>query len=239
MRNTLAIAGKELRSYFTSPMAYIIAGVFLAMTGFFFANDLTNFRLARLQGLLGPSGFLLLLIAPILTMRLLAEEQKMGTLELLLTSPVRDEEVVLGKYLAALGILIVMLALTLYYPILLLMAGADPDMGPIVSGYLGLFLAGAAFLGVGLLASSFTSNQMLAGVLGIGILLLFWLISGASNLMPNVPFARDVLNYVSLGSHFSDFLRGVVDTKSVVYYLTFTAAALFLTMRSLETRRWR
>ncbi len=239
MRNTFAIAGKELGTYFGSPMAYIIAAVFLAMTGFFFIQDLNAFQLARLQGLLGPAGFLLLLLAPILTMRLFAEEQKLGTLELLLTAPVREEEVVLGKFLAALGILTVMLLLTFYYPILLLLFG-DPDMGPALSGYLGLFLTGACFLAVGLLASSFSSNQIVAAVLGVGILLLFWLINAAASLVPaGVPVARDILNYISLGSHYSDFLRGIIDTQGVIYYLTFTATALFFTMRSLETRRWR
>ncbi len=238
MRNTLAIFGKEFRTYFTSPMAYIIAAVYLAMSGFFFVQDLSSLQLARLQGLLGPSGFLLLLIAPILTMRLFAEEQKLGTLELLLTAPVRDEEVVLGKFLAALSILAVMIVLTAYYPVILMLF-SNPDLGPILSGYLGLFLAGACFLAVGLLASSFTANQILAAILGIGILLLFWLISGAANLVPQYPAVRDILNYVSLGGHYSDFLRGVVDTKDVLYYLTFAATCLFFTVRSLETRRWR
>ncbi len=238
MRNTLAIAGKEFRTYFTSPMAYIIAAVYLAISGFFFIQDISQLQLARLQGLLGPSGFLLLLIAPILTMRLFAEEQKIGTLELLLTAPVRDEEVVLGKFLSALGMLVVMVVLTAYYPVLLLIFG-NPDPGPMASGYIGLLLVGMSFLAVGLLASSFTSNQILAAILGIGMLLLFWLISSAANLIQNLPAAKDILNYVSLGSHFSGFLRGVVDTQDVIYYLTFTATALFFTVRSLETRRWR
>lgn len=238
MRNTIAIMGKEFRTYFTSPMAYIIAAVYLAMSGFFFVQDLSTLQLARLQGLLGPSGFLLLLIAPILTMRLFAEEQKLGTLELLLTAPVRDEEVVLGKFLSALSIMTVMILLTAYYPIILMVFG-NPDVGPILSGYLGLFLAGMCFLAVGLLASSFTSNQILAAILGIGLLLLFWLISGAASLVPNLPAVRDVLSFISLGSHYNDFLRGVIDTKHVIYYLSFAATCLFFTVRSLETRRWR
>lgn len=238
MRNTLAILGKEFRTYFTNPMAYIIAAVYLAMSGFFFVQDISTLQMARLQGLLGPSGFLLLLIAPILTMRLFAEEQKMGTLELLLTAPVREVEVVLGKFLAALSILAVMILLTAYYPIILMIFG-NPDVGPILSGYLGLFLAGACFLAVGLLASSFTSNQILAAILGIGLLLLFWLISGAASMVPQYPAVRDVLNFVSLGGHYSDFLRGIIDSKHVIYYVTFAATCLFFTVRSLETRRWR
>lgn len=238
MRNILAIAGKELKAYFASPMAYVISAVFLAMSGFFFAQDLTVFQFARLQGFHGAGSFLLLLLAPILTMRLLAEEQKLGTLELLLTAPVRDYEVVLGKFLAALGILVGMLVITLYYPVLLVFF-AEPDPGPIFSGYLGLLLLGSSFLAVGLLASSLTSNQIVAAVLGIGMLLLFWVMNTASNLVQGVPAGQEVLTYLSLSSHYTDFLRGVVDSKDVLYYLSFIIVTLFFTMRSLETRRWR
>ncbi|MBI2886870.1 MAG: ABC transporter permease subunit [Chloroflexi bacterium] len=238
MRNVLAIAGKELNSYFTSPMAYVITAVFLAMSGLFFAQDLNISQIARLQGFLGASSFLLLLLSPILTMRLLAEEQKLGTLELLLTAPVRDHEVVLGKYLAALGILLGMLALTLYYPLLLILF-AQPDYGPMLSGYFGLLLLGAAFLSVGLFASSLSSNQIVAAVLGIGILILLWVMGTAGNLAPNLPLVKTVLEYLAISSHFSDMLRGVIDTKDVVYYLSVIAVALFFSTRSLETRRWR
>lgn len=238
MRNTLAIAGKELKAYFTSPIAYVITAVFLALTGYFFAQDLFTFQFARLHGFLGAGSFLLLLIAPILTMRLIAEEQKLGTLELLLTAPVRDHEIVLGKFLAAVAILAAMLAITLYYPLLLTWV-SDPDLGPMLSGYLGLFLLGAAFLAVGLFTSSLTSNQIVAATLGIGISLLFYLVDSAETLVRGVPAAVDVLRYISLNEHFSDFLRGVIDTKAVIYYGTFVATLLFLTVRSVESRRWR
>lgn len=238
MRNVLAIAGKELKTFFASPMAYVIAATFLVVNGFFFVQDLNVVQLARLDGFFGPGSFLLLLIGPILTMRLLAEEQKLGTLELLLTAPVRDEEVVLGKFLSVMGILVGMLLLTFYYPALLL-AFSEPDFGPIVTGYLGILLLSACYLSVGLLASSLTSNQIVAAVLGVGLLLLFYLIGGAAGFVSAFPAAQEVLRHLSLSTHFADFLRGVVDTKAVFYYLSFTAVALFLSIRALEMRRWR
>lgn len=182
MRNILAITTKELKTFFASPMAYVIAATFLMINGFFFAQDLLVVQLARMDGFFGPGSFLLLLIGPILTMRLLAEEQKLGTLELLLTAPVRDEEVVLGKFLSVMGILLVMLLLTFYFPLLLLLF-SEPDFGPILTGYLGMFLLSSCFLAVGLLASSLTSNQIVAAVLGVGVLLLFWLLGGASSFL--------------------------------------------------------
>lgn len=239
MRTTFIIAKKEIVSYFTSPMAYIIASVFLALSGLFFANYVNRVQVASLTGFFGPASFVVILLAPVLTMRLFAEEQKLGTLELLLTAPVRDLEVVLGKFLAALSILLAMLALTLYYPLLLFWFG-DPDFGPIVSGYLAMVLLGAACLSVGLMASSVTSNQIVAAIVGLGILLGFWVIGMAAQVVGgSVPVLRDLLNYVGLNTHFGDMINGVVDTASVVYYVSFTAAMLFLTVRSLETRRWR
>ena len=236
MRNILAISTKELKSYFASPMAYVITAVYLVITGYFFSMDLTAQQEATIRGFLFPGSFLLLLLAPILTMRLLAEEQKLGTIELLLTSPVRDAEVVLGKFLSSLAILAVMLALTLYYPMLLFWFG-DPDPGPIASGYLATLLLGSAFLAVGLLASSLTSNQIVAAVVSFGILVIFWMIQSAANLSLGIP--GEIFNYLSLPGHFTDMAWGIIDTKDVIYYLAFTTTALFLAVRSLETRRWR
>jgi len=236
VRNILAISQKELKSYFASPMAYVITAIYLLITGYFFGNDLLAQQEATIRGFLFPGSFLLLLLSPLLTMRLLAEEQKLGTIELLLTSPVRDAEVVLGKFLSSLAILLVMLALTLYYPLLLFWFG-DPDPGPIASGYLATLLLGSAFLSVGLLASSFTSNQIVAAVVSFGILVIFWMIQSAANLPLGIP--AEVFAYLALPTHFTDMAWGIIDTKDVIYYLAFTATALFLTVRSLETRRWR
>lgn len=237
MRKILAISGKEVRSYFSSPIAYVVMAMFLLITGYFFAGYVYSTSLATLTGLFSTGTIIMLmLVASVLTMRLLAEEQKLGTIELLLTSPVRDVEVVIGKYLASVAVFAVMLALTLYYPVLLFWFG-DPDVGPIFSGYIGFFLAGASFLSVGLLASSLTSNQMVSAVLSFGLLILVWVVAEASSFVSGAP--AQVIQYVSLSVHLGDFIKGVIDTKDIIYYLSFIALFLFLTVRSLETRRWR
>ena len=169
MSNALAIAWKESKSYFSTPTAYIVGAMFLVLTGIFFVDDVTGRNPeASVRGFVNWTSFFLLFLAPLLTMRLLAEEQKMGTLELLLTAPVRDWEVVVGKYLASLLTIVVTVALTLFYVFLLYWYG-DPDTGPILSSYLGLLLHGAAALAVGLLASSLSSNQIVAAVVGMSI----------------------------------------------------------------------
>ncbi len=238
MRVTLAIAWKEIVAYYTSPMAYIVALMFLALTGFFFVNSIDRpFAEATISGMLDPVVFFMMWwLPPLLTMRLLAEEQKMGTIELLLTAPVYDWEVVIGKYLASLVFFITTLALTLYYVLLLYWFG-NPDSGPIWSAYLGTILYGAAALSVGLLASSLTSNQIVAAVIGVGLLLLLTFIDLAAGQVGGG--LSTFLNEIGLRSHFDDFSRGVVDTSNLVYYLALTGVFLFLTIRSLESRRWR
>ena len=239
MRISLAIAWKEIQAYFTSPMGYIVALVFLAWTGFWFGISISGvFPEASIDGYIRFPGasFILILLAPAITMRLMAEEQKLGTIELLLTSPVRDWEVVLGKFLASLTFFLVTLALTLYYVLLLYVYG-DPDSGPVWSGYLGLILYGATALSIGLLTSSLTNNQMVALVVGFGILLILFVIDLASGLVDGV--GSTILTEVGLRAHLDDFSRGVVDTTDIVYYVTVIAIFLFLTVRALETRRWR
>lgn len=235
MRNTAAIASKEFRSYLASPMAYIVTGIFLVLTGFFFSISPATYSETSISGFLQTGSLSLLLLAAVLTMRLIAEERKLGTLELLLTAPVRDSEVILGKFLGSLGILTAMLVLTFYYPILLLLFG-DPDMGPIVTGYLGLFLLGSAALAVGIFASSLTSNQLVAAMVAGGILFALWFIGLAAGFLPETMGA--VIGYFSLASYFPDFMRGIIDTQGVVYYLSITALFLFLAVRSLENSRW-
>ena len=237
-RNTAAIAWREIRTYFTSPIAYIVAAVFLALTGYFFVNSISGtFPEAAIRGVLEPSTFFLVpFIAPILTMRLFAEEQKLGTLELLLTAPVRDYEVVLGKFLASFVVLAGMLALTLYYVLLLSLFG-DPDLGPLLSGYLGFLLYTAAALSIGIFASSLTSDQRVAAILGIGMILALIFVEQASVFVGGT--AATFLEEAALLGHFDDFSRGVIDTWHLVYYVTFTALLLFLTVQSVESRRWR
>ena len=238
MRIILSITRKELVVYFTSPTAYIVAGVFLALTGVFFIDSVSQpFAEATLRGLLLNSTFFLMtLLPPILTMRLLAEEQKLGTIELLLTAPVRDYEVVVAKYLASFVILSATILLTLFYAVILLYY-SSPDMGPIFSGYLGFLLYGSAALAIGLLASSLTGNQIVAAVVGFGIILLFTIIDRVSDILTGT--VANVLAQLSLTTHFEAFSKGVIATSDVTYYLILTGVFLFLTTRSLESRRWR
>ncbi|MFQ6057700.1 MAG: ABC transporter permease [Anaerolineae bacterium] len=236
MRNALTIAGKELNTYFVSPVAYVVTAAFLVITGYFFSLIVFYTREASLRGLFHNMAIILLLISPALTMRLLAEEQRMGTIELLLTSPVRDWEVVLGKFLASLTLFAVMLALTLSYPLILKRFG-NPDLGPLLGGYLGILLLGGAFLSVGLFTSSLTQNQIVAAILGFGALLILWLADLPSGFLG--ASLRGLFDYLALSGHFDDFTKGVIDTQHVIYYLSVIAAFLFLSTRVLETRRWR
>ena len=240
MKNTLAIAGKEFKSYLASPMAYVVTGIFLAATGFFFGTSPLRqipawYTETSLSDFLPAAAFLILLFAPLLTMRLLAEERKLGTIELLLTAPVRDSEVILGKFLGSVIILTVMLGLTLYYPLLLKIFG-DPDIGPIVTGYIGLLLIGYAALAIGIFASSLTSNQIVAAVVAMGILLGLYFVGFASTFLPKA--LGDVIGYFSLSRYFPDFMRGIIDTRGIVYYLSICGLFIFLAVRSLENSRW-
>ena len=235
--NTFHIAWKETKAYFGTPAAYIVGAMFLGLTGVFFVSDVTSaFAEASVRGIVDWASFFIIFLAPLLTMRLLAEEQKLGTLELLLTSPVRDWEVVLGKYLASLLALSAILGVTLYYA-LLLYAFGDPDTLPVISGYLGLLLYGAAALAIGMLGSSLSGNQIVAAVVGIAILLMLSFVNQIADIVTGI--AAEVFNGMSMNEHILDFSRGVIDTSSVVFFLSLTAVFLFLTIRSLETRRWR
>ncbi|MEE2701286.1 MAG: ABC transporter permease [Chloroflexota bacterium] len=238
MRNIGAISYKELSIYFASPMAYVIAGVFLALTGVFFVESIDQpFATATVAVMLRNTAFFLMpLIPPILTMRLLAEEQKLGTLELLMTAPVRDYEVVIGKFIASFVILGVTVLLTLVY-VLILLFYADPDLGPVLGAYLGILLYSMTTLAIGLLASALTGNQIVAASVGFGLILLFSVIESVSAILSGV--AATVLEQVSLTAHYDAFARGVVDTSDIIYYLVMAAIFLFLAVRALESRRWR
>jgi gliding motility-associated transport system permease protein len=179
---------------------------------------------------------ILLLLIPLLTMRLFAEERRSGTIELLLTYPVRDGAVLTGKYLAALALYAIMLVFTLAYPAMLAYF-ARLEWGPLATGYLGLLLMGATFLSVGIFASSLTENQIVSSLITFGVLLIFWVIGWSAD---NVGGTwGKVLSDLSILEHYDTFAKGVLDTKDVIYYLNFTVLGLFLTLRSLEARRWK
>lgn len=260
MRNFFAIYAKEMRSYFVSPVAYVIAGVFLFLSGYLFRNILMQFnfwclQFAQRSQMMGMRGmpnlnlnemvvtqffavmdFIWLLVVPMLTMRLFAEEKKTGTIELLLTSPISTTQVLLGKFFACLSLYTLIVALTLIYCIILEIYGS-PDWGPIFSAYLGYLLMGGTFIAVGILASALTENQIVAVLLSFGMLLLLWLIDWSASFAS--PTTAKLLQYLSFIEHLQDFQRGVIDTKDVVFYLSFIFFALFLTTRVIESRRWR
>lgn len=239
MRNVLAIARRELDTYFTSPIAYVVIAVYLVAVGIIFSLILHYSREATMRYTLtnGFNIFFLIVATVAFTMRLLAEEQRSGTIELLLTSPVRDWEVVLGKFLACIVLMCAMIGLTLYFPLLLFIFKGNPDVGPILSGYLGLFFLGASSASIGVFSSSLTKNQVVALIVGVIICLLLWFTQYLADVTS--PPVQDFLGYLSILNHYPDFSRGIIDTKDVVYYLSLIFAGLFLATRSLETRRWR
>jgi ABC-2 type transport system permease protein len=236
MTNTLAIARRELLTYYGSFLFYVITAAFLVITGYFFAVNVAFSRSATVAPLFQTTFTIMLLIAPVLTMRLIAEEQRTGTLELILTSPVRDIELVLGKFLGGLGLLLSMLLLTGFYPILLAFYG-NPDRGGVIGGYLGALLFGGAAVAIGLLTSSSSANQIVAAVLAFAVLLILWVIDGIGSLVGG-PVGQ-IFSYVAVYTHFTDMTRGIIDTKDIVYFLSLIVGALFLTTRSIESRRWR
>ena len=234
MNNLIAITAKETRAYFAMPSAYVVGAMFLVLTGVFFVFDISSpFAEAGVRGLVDWASFFTIFVAPLLTMRLLAEEQKLGTLELLLTSPVREW---VGKYIASLAMLLAIQFVTLYYVLMIYVFG-DPDSGPVLSSYLGLILHGAAALAIGLLGSSLSGNQIVAAVVGTAVLLFFTFIDRVSSLVEGAP--AGFLNAISMDGRLSDFTRGVIDTSHIIYFLSLIAIFVFLTIRSLETRRWR
>jgi ABC-2 type transport system permease protein len=235
MRKVLTITAKELRSYFVSPMGYVVMVFFLGICGLLFAFTLSGPQAtAEMRGMFHTMVFVTLMMAPVLTLGLLSQERASGSIELLMTNPVRDLEVVVGKYLAALGLFAILCAISLEFPLILEKYG-DPDWGSILGGYLGLFMCGMAFIAIGLFASSLTSNQIAAAILAAFMLLFFWLIGWLSYTVSQK--LGDVIKYVSIYENFQDFEKGIIDTKPILFFLSLTVFALFMTVRSLENRR--
>jgi ABC-2 type transport system permease protein len=254
MRNVLTIAGRELKSYFASPVAYGLMTFFAALFGFFFYAATAFFVQQSLnaqfsgrgmpmdvnewviRGVLSNISVIGLFLIPMISMRLFAEEKRAGTIELLVTSPVRDMEIILGKWLAAMALYLCVLAISLFDIGLLFFYG-KPDWKPILVGYVGLILQGGALLAIGIFISSTTRNQIIAGTATFAVCLLLWVLEWVSAFDPS-PFGR-VVSYLSVLTHFEPFAKGVLDTKDIIFYITLTFFGLFLTSRSLESLRWR
>jgi ABC-2 type transport system permease protein len=255
MRKMTAIYIRELQYFFNSVIAYVVITIFILLAGYFFYNLVAYFNLISaqamqnpyqvqqlnltqgvLQPLFGNLAIIILLIMPLLTMRLLSEERKSGTAELLFSYPVSDWDVIIGKFLAAVTVYLSMLVLTLAYP-LLLDVYAEPELGAILTGYLGLVLVGMAFISMGLFFSSLGENQIVAAVLTFGLCFIFLIIGWTT------PFVSagvgNVLNQLSILTHFENFSKGIIDTNDLVYYVLFIAFFLFLCSRVLDSNRWR
>jgi ABC-2 type transport system permease protein len=235
MQRTLTIAKREFRGYFNSPAAYLVVCMFLLLMGFFFWNPFFLINRASVRSMYDLMAVLLLPTAPALTMGLLAEEKRTGTIEILLTMPVKDTEVIIGKYLAALGLLAVLLLCTLAYPISVSTLG-HLDWGPVFAGYFALLLEGGAMLAVGVLASSWTDNQLIAFFTSGMICFVFWIVSRFLPFMPQA--AASVVEWLSFDYHFQDLVRGVIDSRHIIYFLSVIGFSLALAFRSLESRRW-
>lgn len=253
MRNILAIAGKELRGYFASPIGWVICGLFSLMFGYFFYAYIEVFLRNSMQSQMGGGGpininmnlvrpllsnatVIILFVLPSITMRTYSEEKRSGTIELLLTSPVTDWEIILGKFAGAMSLYATMLLATMAY-MAILFAYGQPEWKPLVAGYVGLVLIGGCFISMGLFISSLTKNQIIAGVGTFITGLLFWVINWLGDNAS--PTTSAILSYLSITEHFDDFAKGVIDTKHVIFYLSFISFGLFLTSRSVDTERWK
>jgi len=252
VNNILAIAHKELKSYFSTPIAYIVIGFFALLFGYFFYAMLVIFNQQSLQfggeggamdinqQLIRPlflnASVILLFVLPLITMRTYSEEKRSGTIELLLTSPVSDLEIIIGKFLGAMALYAAMLGITLIHVALLFSYG-NPEWKVVVTGYAGLLLMGGSFISVGLLISSMTKNQIVSGMVTFAVFLLLWVINWIASFTG--PTTQSVLNYLSITDHFDDFTRGILDTKHLIYYFSVMSFGLFLTSRSVDTERWK
>jgi len=232
----IAILKRELRAYFWSPIGYIFVGFFLLLAGFFFALSNLLYGYSNFIAVFGNMNVVLLILVPILTMRLLSEERKTKTDQILLTSPVSITGVIVGKYLAALSVLLIALLITGIYPIILSLF-CKPPVGEILGAYIGFFLMGASFISMGLFVSSLTESQVTAAVASFGTLLLLWIIDWVVPSIQNATIAKAV-EWFSILKRFQDFTMGILSLEHVVFYISFTVVFIFLTIRVLEKRRW-
>jgi gliding motility-associated transport system permease protein len=255
MRNVLAIAQKELRSYFAGPIAYIALGLWALLYGYFFIAIMQYFvRQSMQMGQFGASPqsmnvnqqlirpllqnvtIMILFVMPMVTMRTYSEEKRSGTIELLLTSPLTDFQIIMGKFLGAMALYGIMLLVTMIHIGLLFIYGS-PEWKPLVTAYLGLLLLGGCFISLGLFISSLTKNQIVAGMTTFAVFLMFWIITWIGSF--SGPTVDKLTQYLSIIDHLDDFTKGVLDTTHLIYYVSFITFGLFLTAKSVDTERWR
>ena len=238
MTNITAIFKKEFRSYFNSPIAYIFITFFLGISAWLFFRSFFFANQAEMRGFFALMPWIFLFFIPAVTMKLWAEEKKLGTVEILMTLPIQDYEVVIGKFLASLALLIVTVLLSFVLPLSVIYLG-DPDGGTLITGYLGLLLMGAAYISIGLFTSTLTENQIIAFIFGITVCFVL-LIIGEDIVLFNAPnWLYPIFSYLGLGAHYSSILRGVLDSRDIIYYLSLIGFFLYLSTLSVESRKWR
>lgn len=235
MQNIKTIYLKELKSYFNSPVAYIVMIVFLAIVGWFFTSSLFTNNVSSMRAMFDIVPFVFLFFIPAITMRSFSEEKKQGTIELLLTKPVTDTELVVGKFLSALMLTLITLLPTLVYFIVMLFIGSM-DIGSSIGGYLGLVLLSAVYIGIGIFMSSLTENQVVAFI--SSFLVMFILFMLGKLLMQVSPGLVSAVEYISTDYHFSNISRGVIDSRDIIYYAAMITLTIFLTKTSIESRKW-
>ena len=255
MSNIIALMQKELKSYFASPIGYMLIGLFALIFGYFYVAILAYFvrqsmQMGQFGG--GPQAInvnqmlirpvlqnvtvVVLFVLPMVTMRTYSEEKRSGTIELLLTSPLTDFQIIMGKFLGAMGLYALMLLVSLPHIGLLFVFGR-PEWKPIVTAYIGLFLLGGCFISVGLFISSLTKNQVVSGMLTFSVFLLLWVITWIGSF--SGPTVERLTRYLAIVDHLDDFTKGVIDTTHLVYYISFITFGLFLTAKSVDSERWR
>ena len=233
--NVGTIFKKELRSYFNSAVAYVVIVVFLAIVGWMYTSSMFLINVASLRMMFELIPLVFLFVVPAITMRLLAEEKKAGTIELLTTKPLHDWEIVAGKFLAAWALVGIALLPTLIYYITVVFLG-DIDNGPVIGGYLGLLFMAGVYVAIGLLASSFTENQIVAFIVGLLIMFAFFMMDKVLMFVPD--FMTSIVEYLGIDFHFSNIARGVIDSRDVVYFGSVLGFTLYLSVVSLEKRKW-
>jgi ABC-2 type transport system permease protein len=236
MGNTLTIFRRELGSYFNSAIAYIVITVFLLISGYLYFSQVFLVGEATLRDFFGITPLIFIFFGPAVTMKLLAEEKRAGTIEILVTMPVTDWQVVVGKFLAALSVISVAILLTLAYPITLSTMG-DLDWGAVIGGYIGLVMLAGAYVAIGVMTSSWTRDQVVSFIVAFGITFSLYLLGKMVPLMP--AGLAPIIEYMTLDSHFNNIAKGVIDSRDVIYYVSLIGACLFMATQSLDSRRWR
>lgn len=236
LRDVWPIFKRELRAYFDSPVAYVVITAFLLVTGWFFTTNFFVVAQADLRVIFSIIPFIFLFFTPAITMRLISEEKRNGTMELLVTMPISDAAIIIGKYLAGLALLIASILPTLVYVVTVMMLG-DMDKGPLIGGYLGLVLLGAGYLAIGTYGSSLSDSQVVAFIVSFFVTFIFFLLNKVLFLIPS--WLVSSVEYLSIESHFENISRGVVDTRDVIYYLSLITLSLYFAARSLASRRWK